>query len=267
MFVGIGAVAASLRNSLFLFCNFTYIGLCISVGIVLYQRKWRYTRNFVQLGVGGYLFVYVGLILRENLQLSGFFFYLFLGTFQAATIHHAVAKIIGPLFFGRGWCGYACWTAMILDLLPFKTPVSHERVPRLGLIRYAIFAATFLFVVLLFVFVEECFRLERTMFVMFIAGNALYYVAGIFLAYRFKDNRAFCKYACPVVAFLKPASYFSFLRMRKDDAKCVGCGKCLAVCPMDVDMLDNSRARKNGTECILCGECWKVCPHDALRKW
>ena len=29
------------------------------------------------------------------------------GVFEAATIHYAVAKIFGPLLFGRGWCGYA----------------------------------------------------------------------------------------------------------------------------------------------------------------
>ena len=35
------------------------------------------------------------------------------------------------------------------------------------------------------------------MFRMFLAGNALYYIAGIALAFAFKDNRAFCKYLCP----------------------------------------------------------------------
>ncbi len=38
------------------------------------------------------------------------------------TIHYAVAKIFGPLIFGRGWCGFACWTAMVLDFLPYKEP-------------------------------------------------------------------------------------------------------------------------------------------------
>ena len=46
------------------------------------------------------------------MQIEGFWYYLFLGVFEAATIHDAVAKIFDPLLFGRGWCGYACWTAM-----------------------------------------------------------------------------------------------------------------------------------------------------------
>ena len=84
--------------------------------------------------------------------------------------------------------------------------------------------------------------------------------AGLF----FKDNRAFCKYICPVTVFLKPASYFSLVRIRCDEEKCISCGKCKRVCPMDVEMTDNSRKRKNGTDCILCMECVKVCPKGAL---
>ena len=46
--------------------------------------------------------------------------------------------------------------------------------------------------------------------------------------------------------------------------KCVECKKCIEVCPMNVDMMDNSRKRKNGTECILCLNCIKECKKNAL---
>jgi len=98
----------------------------------------------------------------------------------------------------------------------------------------------------------------------FIIGNVLYYVIGITLAIAFKDNRAFCKYICPITVFLKPASYFSLLRVKNDQEKCVDCGKCKTVCPMNVDMTDNSRKRLNGTECILCLKCVDECPAKAL---
>ena len=68
------------------------------------------------------MFFYPGLIRNENMQIEGFRYYLFTGVFEAATIHYAVAKIFGPLLFGRGWCGYACWTAMVIDFLPYKVP-------------------------------------------------------------------------------------------------------------------------------------------------
>lgn len=102
------------------------------------------------------------------------------------------------------------------------------------------------------------------MFWAFIAGNILYYAVGIILAFAFKDNHAFCKYICPITIFLKPMSYFSLLRITCDQNKCVSFGKCKKVCPMEVDVTDNSRNRKNGTECILCFECAKNCPKGAL---
>ncbi|MDR3120428.1 MAG: 4Fe-4S dicluster domain-containing protein, partial [Clostridiales bacterium] len=75
---------------------------------------------------------------------------------------------------------------------------------------------------------------------------------------------AFCKYICPITVFLKPASYFSLTRVKVDESKCVNCGKCERVCPMNVKMRDPKRSRENSTECILCFECAKVCPKKAI---
>ena len=257
------AVAVSLwltKHNLFYLFNFSYIGISLSLGIFLLGRKYPYARRIVQLLVGLYMLVYLGLINRENMQIEGFWYYLFTGVFEAATIHYAVAKIFGPLIFGRGFCGYACWTAMVLDFLPYKT----RALPRksIGWIRYLTFALSFLFVSTLFLL--KVGNLERIMFWAFLIGNLAYYLVGIALAFLCKDNRAFCKYICPVTVFLKPMSYFSLVRIRCDENKCISCGKCKRVCPMDVEMTDNSRKRKNGTDCILCMECVKVCPKRAL---
>lgn len=124
------------------------------------------------------------------------------------------------------------------------------------------FAASLIFVASLFL--AHVGNIEKIMFRAFIIGNIAYYALGIALAILFKDNRAFCKYICPVTVFLKPMSYYARIRIRCDKDKCINCGKCKRVCPMDVDMTDNSRERKNGTECILCMECVKNCPKKAL---
>ena len=259
------AVAVTLwlaKGNLFYLLNFSYIGGCLALGTALFTAGKGYARRFVQLAVGLYMLVYLGIISRENMQIEGFWYYLFLGSFEAATIHYAVAKIFGPLLFGRGWCGYACWTAMVLDLLPYKQPQAHRR-EKLGALRYVMFALSLALVSGLFL--TKAAQLERIMFWLFLAGNALYYAVGIALAYGLKDNRAFCKYLCPVTVFLKPMSYFSLLRVHCDESKCVHCGKCLRVCSMDVEVNKESRKRKNGTECILCYECTKSCPTKALR--
>jgi polyferredoxin len=149
---------------------------------------------------------------------------------------------------------------MVLDFLPYKTPSAPRK--KLGWMRYVMFAISLAFVAALFL--AHVGNIEKIMFVSFIAGNVLYYASGIVLAFVMKDNRAFCKYLCPITVFLKPMSYFSLIRVKCDKSKCVNCGKCKKVCPMDVDVTDNSRRRKNGTECILCLECKKNCPKDAL---
>ena len=248
-------------KNLFYLLNFSYIGTCVTVGSYLYGHNVKYARNVVQFAVGLYMLIYLGVISRENMQIEGFWYYLFLGVFEAAVIHYLVAKIIGPILFGRGWCGYACWTGMILDLLPYKTPKSDRK--KIGWIRYIMFLFSLCFVSSLFLFKVN--NIENIMFWSFIIGNIVYYITGILLAMILKDNRAFCKYICPITIYLKPASYFSMLRVKCDHDKCIKCNKCVRNCPMNVDMLDDSRKRKNGTECILCFKCIKECPKNALR--
>ena len=248
------------KGELFYLLNFSYIGLSLALGTFLFLQGLPQARRICQLLIGLYMLGFLGVICRENMQLEGFWYYLFSGSFTAATIHYAVAKIFGPLVFGRGWCGYACWTAMVLDFLPYKTSPGPRK--SFGWIRYIVFAASFGFVATLFLLGIQ--NKEAILFWAILLGNSLYYAVGIFLAFRLHDNRAFCKYICPITDFLKPMSYFSLFRVKCDHSKCVSCGKCKKVCPMEVDVTDNSRRRKNGTECILCMECVKSCPKKAL---
>ena len=261
LFEGVAVILWKTKDNIFYLFNFSYIGTALAFGLFLFQRDYKHSRRIVQLLVGSYMLIYLGLISGENMQLEGFWYYLFTGVFEAAPIHYAVAKIFGPLIFGRGWCGYACWTAMVLDFLPYKTPRNGRR-KNLEKIRYFTFILSLVFVSSLFLLGVG--NLERIMFWSFLVGNILYYTVGIALAFGLKDNRAFCKYICPITVFLKPSSYFSLLRIKCNKDKCISCGKCRRVCPMDVDVTDNSRKRRNGTECILCMECVKNCPKDAL---
>jgi len=262
LFLVIGLTLCLTLDNLFYFFNFAYIGVFVSLGMYLMLNKRPYARNISQISVGLYMLVLLGVVFRENMQIEGFWFYLFSGVFQAAVIHYLVAIIGGPILFGRGWCGYACWTAAVLDLLPFKTP-SGGRKKRLGIIRYILFVVSLVFVGSLFLLNVQ--DIERIMYIAFIAGNVLYYAVGIALAFAFKDNRAFCKYICPITVFMKPMSYFSFLRVKVNQEKCVSCGKCEKGCPMDVEITNNKRSRKNGTECIICLECIHKCPKNAVK--
>ena len=104
LFLLFEAVAVTLwltKDNMFYLLNFSYIGCCLALGTALFTAGKQYARHFVQLAVGSYMLLYLGVISRENMQIEGFWYYLFLGVFEAATIHYAVAKLFGPLLFGR----------------------------------------------------------------------------------------------------------------------------------------------------------------------
>ena len=106
-----------------------------------------------------------------------------------------------------------------------------------------------------------------TAVIWFIIGNLVYYAIGIILAYILKDNRAFCKYLCPVSVPLKLTSRFALLKISGNAEKCNNCGACVKMCPMDVripEYILNGK-RVLSTECSLCQTCITVCARDALK--
>ena len=60
------------KGNIFYLFNFSYIGCSIALGIFLYIREYRHARRIVQLLVGLYMLIYLGLICGENMQIEGF---------------------------------------------------------------------------------------------------------------------------------------------------------------------------------------------------
>lgn len=257
--------------ALYLFL-FSYIGTSIGVVGILSKNfpreKKQLGRRITQLLIGIILLVYLQFVLVENMQIEGFWLLLFMGIPGGAVLHYAIAKIFGPILFGRGYCGNACWTAMVIDFLPYKK--SPGRIPRWGRFRYMHFAISLGVAVVAFnVFHYRPFTelgLAPTEVYWIIIGNALYYALGIGLAFWFKDNRAFCKYVCPITLFLKATSRLALLKVDVRKDACIECGKCDRDCPMDIQISEYIKqgTRVLSTECILCETCVNTCPTEAL---
>lgn len=50
-----------------------------------------------------------------------------------------------------------------------------------------------------------------------------------------------------------------------DEKKCVGCGRCVEICPGNLLTLSNSRAKiRDVRDCWGCTACVKTCPVDAI---
>ena len=288
-------------DTFFYLVNFMIIGTSVGLGMGLWpvfsKKKKHKARQLSQALVGSYMFfglgcglIYIlfGYIQPENMQFEGFWFWLFAGAFAAAVIHYFIAKILGSFLFNRGWCGWACWTAAVLDYLPWKK--SPGRIKKLGALRYIHFILSSLLVIILVFFIT--YTLETVLGVVdltgtavpasvkhynsvfeipefwwFLVGNIIYFSSGIVLAAVLKDNRAFCKYLCPITGFLKIGGKFAIMKIEGDPDTCTECGACTRACPMDIDV---SQYIKNGmrvtsSECILCMNCINVCPVKNLK--
>jgi len=270
-FLGIGSwgwLASGYLEPLLLF---GYIGLSVGLGLGLYavlpKKHKPKGRRLALFMVGAFLMGFAIFMGKENSQLEGFFFGLLTGVVQMGVVHYLIAKIFGPVLFGRLWCGWACWTVMVLDLLPFTRPSG--RLPgKWGWLRYLHFGlslGTVLLLVYLFGFREGASGQAAVTW--FIIGNLAYYATGIGLAYALKDNRAFCKYVCPVSVPLKITSRFSLLKIGGMAEKCNDCGACVKMCPMDVRIPEYilNGQRVLTTECSLCQTCITVCAREALK--
>jgi polyferredoxin len=269
---GLAWLAWSWENGAPVWIYYAAIGAAACAGLTLYLTLGDFDqplrRRLVQLLLGASLFGAAAF--RDSthalFQIEGLFFDLLSGVFLAAVLHYLIAKLLGPLLFGRVWCGWACWTAALLDQLPYKR--SRGRLPgRWGNLRYLHLALSMLLVSALAL--GAGYRPgDRgvTALVWFLGGNALYAILGVALAVILKDNRAFCKYVCPVATLLKLSSQPAVLKIGGSASTCCEARVCEKVCPMDIKIADyiTRGERVLCSECILCQACVSVCPEHIL---
>lgn len=257
-----------------------WVGGWITIGSLLASRQKGLKRDLGRrisiLVIGLTLMIFLGVIEHENLQIEENIFYLAYffagGAFTRVLIHYSVAKVFGPLIFRRGFCGWACWTAGILDWLPIKgnSPIpkkwTYLRWP--VLILSLVIPITLLYTGYDYMTLHIDKRFGKWgQFRWFLVSNALYFASAIILAYLFKKRRAFCLILCPVSLVMKVPSLIGIIRKKPSGETCTECGACNKVCPMDIDVMNDIRQGKkvHSTECILCQQCKQVCPVRAIR--
>ncbi len=259
----------------YLLFNFFYIGTVTIIGLLLYfsleKEKKEIARIFVQFGIGMYMVILVAIVWRENIQIESFLINLLmiLGgdvmvITSASIMHYLVAKTIGVIAIGRNWCGWACWFPAIFDLLPFKQ--SKRRIGKLEKIKYF----TFIISILISVWIltsDNRINFYYKHVVSFICVSlAIYYIIGIILIVVLKDNRALCKYFCPVPVLQKLFMPLSIFYIKVEPEKCVGCKSCERSCGMDIEITKYVDEKRNVTskDCIQCRKCVEHCHFDVL---
>lgn len=189
------------------------------------------------------------------------------------------------MVLGRLVCGFLCPFGLLQDLL-HRIPIKKVKVnPKLDkVLRYVKYAVLLVLVLLLPVLIRNDFDMGETWFCKYLcpagaleglplilANPALQSALGFLFSWKMcvllivlisstLIHRPFCKYLCPLGAFYGLFSKFSLYQMEIDNSKCIGCGKCESVCPMDVKCLKDM----NSAECIRCGKCKAQCPVHAI---
>ena len=50
-----------------------------------------------------------------------------------------------------------------------------------------------------------------------------------------------------------------------DKEKCIGCGTCVAICPVEAISFVDGKAKIDRNKCIHCGSCEASCPVRAIK--
>lgn len=272
----VGLVTATIffliRGLIDFFFVFSTIGMIASVGLIIHGLTSKKNKKRAKYFTFTAMFLFMSsaaIIFNENFQIEHFLFSLITYTYLGAITHYAVAKVVGPIFFGRFFCGWGCWTAAAFEILP--APKKKKLVdPRFKHLRYLSLAASIaLCLTAVYGFgyrpILDVDGVDQI--VWFIIGSSSYYVVGLILMYSLGDRRAFCKYVCPASIVQKAFSWASLLKIKGDMKRCKDCGLCVKKCPMDVKVTSyvKSNRRVQSTECIACSDCVSCCPTGALR--
>ena len=186
------------------------------------------------------------------------------------------------VLFGRAICGFVCPFGFIQELL-HKIPSPKKRILKpLTYIKYVLLVV---FVLLMPALVTNKYGIGEPAFCEYIcpAGTLeaalpllsthpelrdmlgslftlkmlilIVTMAGCVICCRF-----FCKVMCPLGAIYGLLNRISLYHMQFDREKCISCGHCCEICPMDIDPSE----KQNSPECIRCGKCAASCPGKAL---
>lgn len=184
--------------------------------------------------------------------------------------------IIGA-FIGRYGCGNLCPFGLLQEYL-FKIKTKKLRIKRVfRLTKFIFLALTLLMPILIHQpffckYVCPAGTIEASI-AQIVMNPSLIQLLGfyfylkvffviLFFAGAITIKRFFCVVFCPIGAIYGLFNKISLLQIKLDKSKCTKCGTCNAVCPMDINIYENTA----DYDCIRCFECVNKCPFNALSK-
>lgn len=186
-----------------------------------------------------------------------------------------VATVLLALIFRRSFCGRICPLGFMQELAgkigklifrgrKFQTPNWLHRVDKIA--RYLKYIVLIYFLVMTWLTGILAIRAYDPWVAFHHLGSdellTSYLIGFIILIFSMVMSlfvgRPFCRYLCPMGAFLGPISKIGIFKIKRNIETCIDCGKCSEACPVsiEVDKLDSVTS----AECLNCGDCEHACP-------
>jgi len=187
-----------------------------------------------------------------------------------------IAVMVMSLIVRKGFCGYLCPVGFIHNLLNkigrrIGKIVTVKGKIELGMLIPKYVALTFFLITVFFkmsgrevdAFIHSPynFTAEARMMQFFtdMSSTAALVVSailvlGIFIPYFW------CRFLCPYGALLGIIAKVSPVAIKRDEEKCISCGKCNKACPGGIEV--DIKQTINSAECVGCAQCINACPVD-----
>lgn len=89
-----------------------------------------------------------------------------------------------------------------------------------------------------------------------------YFILGIILVLSLFVKSWWCRYACPLGAFLGLVRKISLFKIERNSDSCIDCGLCNVVCPANLDV--KTCQKMTAADCTSCLNCVNDCPTKSL---
>lgn len=193
------------------------------------------------------------------------------------------AFLFGPVFCGK-LCPAGGFTEYISKIVPSRFKIRWSKYLDITAVRYGMLLAfmlmpfagsTFACGFCNYFIFDLMVNYYPRSYIISLTGSLIFtlFMWLVFLGMFTEGGRGYCNFLCPVGAIQNGVHYFGrklpfTAKMQVDKGKCIGCSKCVAVCPMDsMSLIKEGKNRKveiNVHNCIICGACRYECPVNAI---
>jgi polyferredoxin len=245
------------------------------------MQKWRtLSRIVLMLLVTTHLITWyaLGIQIVGSIGIEALFAGLSRGILNAGFVFWMLV-FASALLLGRAFCGWFCWFGGYQELVAwgigdrFKIKMPRHVLLYLGAIPFASLGLKvyYSWIVNWLEGVPATFRFDLAnvqpwggqqtgisiLITLVLYGPVLMVVFG---------RRAWCRHLCPIGALLRVLSRVRPARVRLVSEECIGCGTCIRVCDMEIDVLGELKTygEVRSTNCTVCLKCTDECSKDAL---